>query len=70
VLVQLAGGFTAEITLARDGPEGQRANAKSIMSVLALAAARGTDLIIEAEGADAEPAVEALCGLITRGFES
>jgi phosphotransferase system HPr (HPr) family protein len=71
VLVQLAGGFKAEITLSREGATAsQRANAKSIMSVLALAAGRGTELIIEAEGADAEPAVEALSGLIARGFES
>jgi phosphotransferase system HPr-like phosphotransfer protein len=40
------------------------------MSVLALAAARGTDLVVEAEGSDAEHAVEALCALIDRGFES
>jgi phosphocarrier protein HPr len=70
VLVQLAGGFASEITLCREGSGAQRANAKSIMSVLALAAARGTELVVEAEGMDAEPAVEALSGLIARGFES
>lgn len=70
VLVQMAGGFACEITLERDGAGGQRANAKSIMSVLALAAGRGTALIVEAEGSDAERAVEALCALIDRGFES
>ena len=70
VLVQMAGGFASEITLERDGGSGQRANAKSIMSVLALAAARGTELVVEAEGTDAERAVEALCALIDRGFES
>jgi phosphocarrier protein HPr len=70
ILVQMAGGFTSEITLGRDGAAGQRANAKSIMSVLALAAARGTELTVEAEGTDAETAVEALCNLIARGFES
>ncbi len=70
VLVQAAGRFTSEITLERDGGSGQRANAKSIMSVLALAAARGTELVVEAEGSDAERAVEALCALIDRGFES
>lgn len=67
VLVRLAGQFQSEITLERAA---QRANAKSIMSVLSLAAARGTELVVRAEGADAERAVEAVCELIERGFES
>lgn len=70
VLVQMAGGFAADITLIRESPSPQRANAKSIMSVLALAAGRGTELTVEATGADAEKAVEALCALIARGFET
>ncbi len=70
VLVQMAGGFSSEITLARETPSPQKANAKSIMSVLALAAGRGTELTVEAVGADAEKAVQALCDLIARGFEA
>lgn len=67
VLVQLAGSFEAEIMIER---EAQRANAKSILSLLSLAAARGTELKVEARGPDAEPAVEAICELIARGFEA
>ncbi|MBC7794490.1 MAG: HPr family phosphocarrier protein [Clostridia bacterium] len=70
VLVQVAGEFKSDIILVRATPLTQKANAKSIMSVLALAAGRGTELSLEAEGADAEQAVEALCGLISRGFET
>lgn len=65
VLAQIAGQFASEITLARTGTV---ANAKSIMSILALAAAKGTELEITADGDDADVAVEAIQGLIARGF--
>ncbi len=60
-IAQLATGFNAEIVLRRDSIS---ANAKSIMSVLSLAAPHGTLLNIEAEGPDAEKAVHALVTLI------
>ncbi len=41
-----------------------KANAKSIMSVLGLGAASGTNIIIEAEGPDEEKAVEELCAIL------
>ena len=41
-----------------------KANAKSIMSVLALGAASGTKITLEAEGADEERAVEELCAIL------
>jgi phosphocarrier protein HPr len=44
------------------------ADAKSILSVLMLAASRGTELLASAEGVDEEEAIEALCGLFERGF--
>jgi phosphocarrier protein len=65
--VQVAGAFTSEIWLEC---RGARANAKSIMSVLSLAAARGTVLTVSAEGADAAAALDAVVALIERGFES
>jgi len=67
VLVQAAGQFEASIWLDRSG---ERANAKSIMSVLSLAACKGVELEIIAEGPDAEGAVTALYDLIEAGFES
>jgi phosphocarrier protein HPr len=44
-------------------------NGKSIMGVLMLAAEQGSDLIIRAEGDDAEQALAALTDLVARGFD-
>ncbi len=65
-LVQLAGTFTANVRLEKDGLE---VNGKSIMGVLMLAAERGSQLRIRAEGTDAEDAVQALSELVGRGFD-
>lgn len=65
-LVQLAGTFTADVRLEKDGLE---VNGKSIMGVLMLAAERGSQLKITARGADAEDAVTALSELVGRGFD-
>ena len=66
VLAQVAGGFESDIWLERDGT---RANAKSIMSILSLAASQGVELEIIAEGPDSEAAVETIAKLIDEGFE-
>ena len=66
VLVQVAGRFRAEVFLER---EEMKVNAKSIMSVLSLAAGKGSNLCVCATGEDAEEAVAAICALIERGFE-
>lgn len=65
-LVKLAGRFSADIRIEKDGLE---VNGKSIMGVLMLAAERGSQLKLSAIGSDAEDAVEALSELIGRGFE-
>ena len=64
--VKLAGEFACEVRLEKDGFE---VNGKSIMGVLMLAAERGTELVIRATGEDASEALEALAGLVRRGFE-
>ena len=64
-LTQLASGFQSEIWLSRSG---RRVNAKSIMGVMMLAAGQGTSVIIEAEGADAQAAIDALLQLIRDKF--
>ncbi len=64
--VKLAGRFRSEIRVEKEGLE---VNGKSIMGVLMLAAECGSRLIIRADGADAPEAVEALSGLVQRGFE-
>lgn len=64
--VKKASSFQAEITLSKE--EGQEINAKSIIGVMSLAAAKGTVLTIKAEGIDAEEAIQALSDLIDSKF--
>jgi phosphocarrier protein HPr len=64
--VKVAGRFTAEIRVEKDGLE---VNGKSIMGVLMLAAEQGSRLRLSASGSDAEDAVQALSDLVGRGFE-
>ena len=64
-LTQLAGQFTAEVWISRDG---RKVNAKSIMGVMMLAAAKGSIVAIETDGPDEEQAMTALVGLINDKF--
>jgi phosphocarrier protein HPr len=48
--------------------ESQRVDGKSILHLLTLGARQGTQLVIEAEGPDAEAAVEALAELVEHEF--
>lgn len=47
-----------------------RADAKSLLELLTLAAERGTDLEVEATGQDANIVVEKVCELFSNGFHS
>ena len=64
-LTQLAGQFKSEVFLAR---QGRRVNAKSIMGVMMLAAAKGAEVEIETHGADEDAAMQALIQLIRDKF--
>jgi len=64
-MVQTANRFQSEVLVERDG---QSVNGKSIMGVLMLAAAKGTEIQVICEGPDAEPALAALARLIEAGF--
>jgi phosphocarrier protein HPr len=64
-LTKVAGGFSSEIHMSRNG---RRVNAKSIMGVMMLAAGLGTEIEIEIEGADEAPAMDALLALINDKF--
>jgi phosphocarrier protein len=66
-LVRAAGAFAATLRLVRVD-SGGAADAKSILSVLALAAARGTELRVAGTGPDEREAVEAVCALVESGF--
>ena len=63
--VTCASGFASDITVRR----GERdVNGKSIMGVMMLAAAQGIEIEIEAHGADAEAALDALEDLVASRF--
>ena len=64
-LTQTASNFKSEVFIARNG---RRVNAKSIMGVMMLAAARGSTVNIEIEGEDEERAMVALTALINDKF--
>jgi len=64
-LTQLASGFKCEVMLSRNN---RRVNAKSIMGVMMLAAAKGTTIGIETDGADEAEAMPALLNLINDRF--
>ncbi len=66
-LVRTASAFRSVVRLER-ADHSASADAKSILSVLMLAAARGTHLRATAEGAGEEPALSAVCALIASGF--
>jgi phosphocarrier protein HPr len=67
LLVRTANAYKSALRLERvDGTA--TADAKSILSVLMLAAARGTELRFTADGADEIEAMSALCALFASGF--
>ena len=57
VLIQKASQFRSTIYLVRSG---RRANAKSLLGVMSLGIENGAEIEIEAEGDDAQDAVNAL----------
>ena len=63
--VKLAGSFDAEV---RVGKDGQMVDARSIMGLMMLAAGIGCDVDIEAEGPEAEAAMDALVALVEGRF--
>ena len=64
--VTLASGFESEVQLELNG---NQVNGKSIMGVMMLAAAQGTQLVIMVEGPDENEAIEKLCELIADRFD-
>lgn len=63
--VVTASKFKANITVIKDP---KKANAKSIMSILALGASKGSNITISAEGPDEEEAVSVLFDLVKSKF--
>jgi phosphocarrier protein NPr len=66
-LVRRATQFSSQVELEREDT-GNAADGKSILSVLLLAASRGTCLIIRADGDDEQRAVDAIAELVEQKF--
>lgn len=65
MLARLANKFTSRIELVH---EQQRVDAKSIMDMLTLGVSQGATLSVEAEGPDAQQAIEAITLLVANDF--
>jgi phosphocarrier protein len=64
-IVKLSSKFQSEITIVRDDLE---VNGKSIMGVMMLAAEYGSNIVVRANGPDAEQAVKAIADLVAAKF--
>jgi len=65
-LTEVAGRFKSSVWVSRNG---RRVNAKSIMGVMMLAAAKGSTLVVETEGPDEQEAMAAVTRLIANRFQ-
>jgi phosphotransferase system HPr (HPr) family protein len=63
---QLAARFESSVKVSR---EGQSVNGKSILDLMLLAAAQGTELTLEVAGTDAKDALDSLVALLKRPTE-
>ena len=66
LLVRLANQFKSTILIGRGG---ETVDCKSILSLLTLGAAQGTELSLTAEGDDAESAIDSIEQFFLRGFD-
>ena len=66
MLVEGVSRFKSDIVLIKEGHE---VDAKSIMGVMTLAAGKGTDITVRADGPDEEAALEKVVELFERKFD-
>jgi len=66
--VDVANQFSSRVTVYKGGDEPAEADGKSVMQMIILAATEGTPLKIEAEGDDAQQAVDKLAELVEDKF--
>jgi phosphocarrier protein HPr len=64
-LVHTAGSFASRITLSKDGEE---VDAKSILGILLMAAAQGSEVLVRSDGPDEQAAMDAVLTLIADRF--
>ncbi len=65
-LVRAASGFQCQIELERAG---QIADCRSILSLLTLGATQGSELLLRAQGPDAEKAIQAISIMFEQQFD-
>lgn len=66
MIAKCASGFNSEIIMNKSG---EIANCKSILGIMTLSAAKGTVLVINAEGDDAAQAIDAISTLFESKFD-
>lgn len=66
IIVKTALGFSSKISLIKDDVT---ADAKSIMSVMMLAAVKGSTILLQTEGPDEEDAAEAIVRMFAENFK-
>jgi len=64
-LAKVVSGFNAEVSVSKCG---QTVSGQSIMGLMMLAAAQGSEITLKASGPDQDRALEALCTLINDRF--
>ena len=65
-LAQIAATYLCDVSLTRSG---RKVNAKSLMGVMMLAAAKGSHVVVEADGPDETEALAAVVALIAGDFD-
>ena len=65
LFAEMAAKFRSRIEVVKDDI---RIDGKSVLSILTLGAAQGTEVELEATGPDANDAVQALANLVASGF--
>ncbi len=64
-LVHAAGSYASDVLVVKDGEE---VDAKSILGILQLGAAQGSQILVRCAGNDEQEALEAVCQLIDDKF--
>jgi phosphocarrier protein len=64
-IVKTASGYNSRILLSKDGVE---VDGKSIMGIMMMAAARGTTILVQADGGDEDRALEGMEKLFKNKF--
>lgn len=65
LIVQTCSGFSSKVNIEKNG---QQFNAKSVLGLMKMAASKGDELTVIAEGDDETLAIEAFKGLVESNF--